>query len=311
MHLFLKSFSIINSMKYIKIKHRHLKIMLFCCVLFFFALILSASLSYKQSIKDKLSFSTSAVVSLSQKITHQPDSALKKQWKTTLANQDANVDIAVYNHKNKQTTIYNNSTDTTYYTASIVKVSILANLLRQHEEDNTALSSTEKALTQKMIKESDNDATTTLLNTYEGSYSAPDRLFSALNMSHSKMNVRAWGLSTTTADDQVKLLNTLAYGKNSTINSTNRNYILNLMANINPNQDWGIGSGVNADATIELKNGWLNYDNSWIINSVGHIETDDTNYTIAVLTNGNTNEQDGIDLIERMATVTAKHLASD
>lgn len=296
-------------MRHFKRKNSNLtKLIVFILI---FTLVISVFLFYKKSIKENLNSSTSAVVSLSQKITRQPDSALKKKWKTTLAKQNANVNIAVYNHKTKQTTIYNSDTGATYQTASIVKVSVLTNLLQQHEENNTALSTTEETLAQEMIEQSDNNATTTLLSTYEGSYSAPDALFNDLDMSQSKMNANAWGLSTTTAHDQVKLLNALAYGKNSTIDRTDRDYVLNLMANIDSDQDWGVSTGVDSNATVELKNGWLEYGSGWIVNSIGHVKTSDNNYTIAVLTNGNSTEQDGIDLIEKLATLTAQHLDSD
>nr|MWN21785.1 hypothetical protein [Leuconostoc lactis] len=66
-----------------------------------------------------------------------------------------------------------------------------------------------------VIVDSDNDATTTLLNTYQDGYTGPDDLFSALHMTQSKMNPDAWGMTTTTAQDQLKLLNALAYGQKS------------------------------------------------------------------------------------------------
>jgi len=135
-----------------------------------------------------------------------------KKWRVLLSKQEANVNIAVYNHETKQTTFYNSDNNGVYYSASIIKVSILTNLLKQHETNNTTLSETENSLAQPMIEESSNDAATTLLTTYEGGFSAPDSLFVDLTMSQSQMNTSVWGLTTTTASDQVKLLNSLAYG---------------------------------------------------------------------------------------------------
>lgn len=41
------------------------------------------------------------------------------------------------------------------------------------------------------------------------------------------------------------------------IDADDRSYILNLMANVDPSQNWGVGTGIDSDATVELKNGWL------------------------------------------------------
>ncbi|WP_186727236.1 serine hydrolase [Leuconostoc lactis] len=252
----------------------------------------------------------SPVVALSEKLKHQPDTALKQQWQTILHHQDSDVNIGVYNALTKQTTIYNSNTSATYPTASIVKVSVLANLLRMSQSDDASLSPAEKTLAESMIVDSDNDATTTLLNTYQDGYTGPDDLFNALHMTQSKMNPDAWGMTTTTAQDQLKLLNALAYGQKSPLNRSDRHYVLHLMANVNPDQDWGISKGIPDNATIQLKNGWLDSDDDdgWIVNSIGHIQTKDSNYTIAVLTTGNATEAAGIDLIERLSSATARQL---
>ncbi|KQB80919.1 hypothetical protein AN225_06835 [Leuconostoc lactis] len=251
------------------------------------------------------------VVSLSEQLTHQPDSELKQQWQDILTDQDANVNIAVYNHKTDQTTAFSNNTSATYYTASIIKVAVLANLLNNHEDNNTSLSANEQTLAQDMITLSDNEATTTLLNTYQGGYTAPNRLFNQLGMTHTKMSTAAWGLSTTTAADQIKLLNALAYGTKSPLDQADRNYVLQLMANVAPDQAWGMSSELADNAQVELKNGWLALDNGWVVNTIGHVKTKNSNYTIAVLTNGNATKDQGIDLIESLAAVTAKQLNAD
>lgn len=251
------------------------------------------------------------VVSLSEQLTHQPDSELKQQWQDILTDQDANVNIAVYNHKTNQTTAFSNNTSATYYTASIIKVAVLANLLNNHEDNNTSLSADEQTLAHDMITLSDNQATTTLLNTYQGGYTAPNRLFNQLGMTHTKMSTAAWGLSTTTATDQIKLLNALAYGTKSPLDQADRNYVLQLMANVAPDQAWGMSSELADNAQVELKNGWLELDTGWVVNTMGHVKTENSNYTIAVLTNGNATQDQGIDLIESLAAVTVKQLNAD
>lgn len=274
-------------------------------------IIVSGLLIYQMGGRSYLLTLTRPIVSWSEQVTHQPDSELKQQWQTLMADQDANVDIAVYNHKTGQTTTYSNHKSATYYTASIIKVAVLANLLNDHADNNTQLSANEQTLAHDMIAYSDNDATTTLLNTYQDGYTAPNRLFKQLGMTHTKMSSAAWGLSTTTAADQLKLLNALAYGTKSPLDQTDRNYVLQLMANVAPDQVWGISGGLADNAQVELKNGWLELDDGWVVNTIGHVKTKTSNYTMAVLTNGNDTQDQGIDLIESLSAVTAKQLKAD
>lgn len=276
-------------------------------------LALSILVVHQLTKKPTLDTFPAPVDSLSEKLRHQPDSALKQQWQSILNHQDSAVNIAVYNKNTKQTTTYSNNASATYPTASIVKVSVLANLLRMNQSDDTTLSPTEKALAESMIVDSDNDATTTLLDTYQDGYTGPDDLFSALHMTQSKMDPDAWGLTTTTALDQIKLLNAIVYGQKSPLDLSKRQYVLHLMANVSPDQSWGISKGISDNATIQLKNGWLDSDDDdgWIVNSIGHIQTKESNYTIAVLTNGNATEAAGIDLIEALSSATAQRLKAD
>lgn len=83
------------------------------------------------------------------------------------------------------------------------------------------------------------------------------------------------------------------------------------MANVAPDQVWGISGGLADNAQVELKNGWLELDDGWVVNTIGHVKTKTSNYTMAVLTNGNDTQDQGIDLIESLSAVTAKQLKAD
>ena len=118
-----------------------------------------------------------------------------------------------------------------------------------------------------------------------------------------------WGLTTTTAADQVQLLKKVAY-PNSLLTDASRNYELGLMTNVDPDQAWGVSSGVGAGATIAIKNGWLPLDSGgWQINSIGYIHGDGRDYLVAVLTDGQATEADGIDAIEGLSDLIWKALA--
>lgn len=233
-------------------------------------------------------------------------SDLEAKWATDTQSTNADATIAIYDKKTGVTATYITSGRSQFKTASVVKVAVLSNLIAQHTSDQTNMSINEKTLATAMIEDSDNDATTALLED-EGGYKAPDKLFNKLGMADSAMDESAWGYSLTTASDQVTLLRNIFYDS-SVLPDAGQSYIADLMSNVASSQKWGVSAGVGSDATVSLKNGWLEDSNGWIINSIGHVKSNNSDYVIAVLTSGNTSEQAGIALVEKLAKTTYAYL---
>ncbi|MBJ7630104.1 penicillin-binding protein [Weissella confusa] len=233
-------------------------------------------------------------------------SDLEAKWATDTQFTNADATIAIYDKKTGVTATYTTSGRSQFKTASVVKVAVLSNLIAQHTSDQTNMSINEKTLATAMIEDSDNDATTALLED-EGGYKAPDKLFNKLGMADSAMDESAWGYSLTTASDQVTLLRNIFYDS-SVLPDAGQSYIADLMSNVASSQNWGVSAGVGSDATVSLKNGWLEDSNGWIINSIGHVKSNNSDYVIAVLTSGNTSEQAGIALVEKLAKTTYAYL---
>ncbi|WP_242049956.1 serine hydrolase [Weissella confusa] len=233
-------------------------------------------------------------------------SDLEAKWATDTQFTNADATIAIYDKKTGVTATYTTSGRSQFKTASVVKVAVLSNLIAQHTSDQTNMSINEKTLATAMIEDSDNDATTALLED-EGGYKAPDKLFNKLGMADSAMDESAWGYSLTTASDQVTLLRNIFYDR-SVLPDAGQSYIADLMSNVASSQNWGVSAGVGSDATVSLKNGWLEDSNGWIINSIGHVKSNNSDYVIAVLTSGNTSEQAGIALVEKLAKTTYAYL---
>lgn len=235
-----------------------------------------------------------------EKMIKQKSTDLTERWQATLKNyQDTNVDIALYSKADGHTYKLTHQTqDNPFYTASIIKVSILAQVLHLEQTKQLTVSDEERTLMQSMIEQSDNEATTYLLTNKLEGYNGTAPLFKALKMRHSSPDLTAWGTSTTTATDQIKLLNEIFFS-NDFLNQENIAYIKNLMGNVESDQNWGI-SAVSEDS--QLKNGWLQYDEAgWIVNSIGHVVIAGKDYTIAVLTNNNTTQAEGQQLIEQLS----------
>lgn len=223
---------------------------------------------------------------------------LQQAWSNIINNSGRRVSIAVQSQQTGLVYSYTNVPGYRFDMASTVKVSVLSQLL--HITGGN-LDGTEQALASNMIRNSDNDSTSTLFDYYIGGTGGIGQLYSALGMNESSTN-DAWGLTATTAADQLKLLNEIYLNpRTNYLNDQSRNYIRSLMGSINPSQRWGISTG---SGNFYVKNGWLPYDGSWHVNSIGFIPGNGNSYTIAVYTDGNGTMQDGINLIQQLAIAT-------
>lgn len=227
----------------------------------------------------------------------QISTKLKKRWSTILADVDTPVSIAVYAKQYNTTITLNNQPSATHTTASIAKVGFLTQLLHQAQASDTTLTTTQADEATRAIENSDNDAATALYDDI-GASSGVTTLFTNLKMSGSAAGTNGWAATTTTATDQLTLLNQIFYSGDY-LSTKSKTYIKNLMANVESDQQWGVSAGAKA---FQLKNGWrLNPDNTWIVNSIGHLGTGDQSCTIAVLTDDNTSLKSGEQLVEKLA----------
>ncbi|MFF7974250.1 serine hydrolase [Streptomyces sp. NPDC007905] len=198
--------------------------------------------------------------------------------------------------------------DMPYDTASIIKVDILASMLLQAQDSRHALTAPERAQAEAMIEHSDNAAANALwrrIGLAPGLQAANKRL----GLTSTKGGPGAkWGLTRTTASDQIRLLGAVfgtgqAPKADSTpaLSDTSRTYIRTLMSRVAADQSWGVSAAAGSGSA--LKNGWLqrNTTGLWDVNSVGRITTGGHQYLVAVLSDGNTSMKDGVALVERAA----------
>jgi hypothetical protein len=222
------------------------------------------------------------------------------------ANSAEDMTAAVYDDATGRTSVYRPGT--AEVTASIMKVDILATLLAQSQADGQPLTSADQTLSQSMIELSDNDDAQSLWDG-EGGATAVQSFDTAAGLTQTTPDAAGyWGLSTTTAADQVQLMRTLAY-PGDILTPASQGFEIGLMEHVESDEGWGISSGPGADATVALKNGWLPLDaGGWQVNSVGYVNGDGRNYVIAVLTDGAT-EASGIAAIEGLSTLIWQELA--
>jgi hypothetical protein len=195
-----------------------------------------------------------------------------------------------------------------YDSASVVKATILAALLREAADAHRPLTAAEDALATKMITESDNRAASALWTSV--GRARLTRFLRRAGMAHTTLDPDGhWGLTQITAADQITLLRRLTE-PNALLTGKARAYELGLMHQVIPSQRWGTTAGTPAGITWHVKNGWLpRHGKDWRVHSVGAFTGHGEDYLIAVLTQGAPTMAYGVETIERVARAVHGDLA--
>ncbi|MEU9952162.1 serine hydrolase [Streptomyces sp. NPDC047939] len=215
----------------------------------------------------------------------------------------AAVSVAVLDGAGGTRAVYGGE-DATYDTASIVKVDILAALLLRAQDEGRVLTAGERAHAVAMIERSDNEAATALLAAVGGA-SALDAANERLGLTTTTA-AQAWGLTRTTAADQLTLLEAVfGTDPDTELSQASRTYLRGLMARVEADQQWGVSA---AGSTWALKNGWMprTATGLWNINSIGQVTADGRTYLVAVLSGGQPTKEAGVALVEAVAKAAVK-----
>ncbi|MDE7022692.1 MAG: hypothetical protein K2O72_00390, partial [Ligilactobacillus sp.] len=214
----------------------------------------------------------------------------------------SNIAVAIQSQKSGQIYSYSNSGDMRFWTASTVKVAVLAELLHNTGGNLTAH---QRNLAEIMIRDSNNDATTNLINNHLHEAGSPaNRLYRDLGMNATTIGP-GWGRTLTTPTDQLKLLYQIFMTDNSSyLNRRSQDYIRHLMHTVNVNQRWGISAG---STDFYLKNGWVPSGYPWYVNSIGFIPNNGHGYTIAIYSYNNPFTV-GINKVEQVARKVSQML---
>jgi len=217
-----------------------------------------------------------------------------------LGSRSGHASLAVYEPATGVTHSYDGSRR--YVTASIVKVAILGTLLRRAQDAGRSLTSSERALAARMIEVSDNAAASSLWRAVGGSAGVQSFLAKAGLTSTVAGPSGYWGLTTTTAPDQVRLMQVLAY-RNTVLSDSSRGYADSLMRSVVASQRWGVSGGLPSGATVALKNGWLPRSTGWVVNSIGHVRRGNRDYVIAALSATDPGMGYGITTLEHLSGI--------
>ncbi|KOX24339.1 beta-lactamase [Nocardiopsis sp. NRRL B-16309] len=186
------------------------------------------------------------------------------------------------------------------YTASVVKLSLVAMLLARAREEGRELTPGERAQAEEVIRYSDNDLTDALYqsNGFTDGFMAGTRAFGLRGTEPNPVGV--WGATRTTAADQLRLLRAL-YTDDSPLAEEDRAFVRGLMEEVAPEQAWGVSAAAGPEDTVGVKNGWTPRESNggrWNVNSVGFVAGPEREYLVAVLTDGNSDYVGGVGLVE-------------
>jgi hypothetical protein len=194
-----------------------------------------------------------------------------------------------------------------FYSASTVKATILAALLRKADEQRRSLTAKEKSEAWSMITVSDNNAATYLWDDVGMRWL--QHFLNLAHMTHTTLGTGGyWGLTLETAYDESLLLHLLV-NPNSVLTPGNRSYELHLMANVIASERWGTPAGVPSGFTVHVKNGWLPVSGyGWFINSLGAFTKTGQTYTVDILTDRNSTMSYGVTTVQDIAEVINRDL---
>ncbi|MCF2128946.1 class A beta-lactamase-related serine hydrolase [Strepomyces sp. STD 3.1] len=199
-----------------------------------------------------------------------------------------------------------------FETASIVKVGILAALLLRARDAGRALTVAERAHAVAMVERSDNDSASALWRAIGGAQGldAANERFGLTGTAGGEGTL--WGLTRTTAVDQVALLRQLFVAEGSELSTDARAYVTGLMGRITDGQRWGVSAAADGSAWA-LKNGWLRRSTTglWVVNSVGRVTSDGHDRLVAVVSRGSATLAEGIALVEAAARAAVSVLAGE
>lgn len=186
-------------------------------------------------------------------------------------------------------------------TASVFKVMVMAGTLLEAQQAGREPTDWEWDQLHPMITESANGPVRALWYSFGASpwYTEQGEVFDLTETTVRGDDGSAWGLTTTSAADQVDLLRQVLLGEWGPLDDASRRDALGLMDDVIESQTWGVTAGVPDDWEVAQKNGFAGIT----INSVGWVRRPgvDQGYVVAILGQGWPDHATGIAAAEHVS----------
>ena len=222
------------------------------------------------------------------------------------------VDLAVAASDGRTRRTFTHNPGTTIEAASIAKADLVAVLLLQHQDRGTSITSRQLGLARQAIRVSDHEAAWALFREVG--------LAAGLEAGNRRLGLRetqcfdySWGLTRTTAADQLRLIGQLdaAGTRASVLTAASADILLDLMGTVVPEQRWGVSAAARDGDRVCLKNGWLprsKLGGLWIVNSIGRVTGPTVDLRLAVLSQRWRSQGAGIAAVEEVSALVRRHL---
>ena len=192
------------------------------------------------------------------------------------------------------------------YCYSTIKVLILTTLLRQRQEEGTTLSARHRSLAERMITRSDNVATEALLA--EVGRDEVRQVGDLVGMEHTHMDDGWWGLWRTTPGDLNRMVGAVLSSE-AVLDGSRRAVARFLMADVIPEQRWGVFAPESSRVHVAAKNGWGPLPDGYRLNSAGWVSADDREYQLAIISNSPEGFRYGRRTISEVADICHRAMA--
>ena len=190
--------------------------------------------------------------------------------------------------------------DAAVRSGSVSKVLVLAAAMRKAREEKGGLSARQREQARLAITASDN-ASADALYAFAGSHAAIAELARDLGMAATAAAepVTHWGLTLTTPNDLVRLMERLTSGSPAT-HPDDDAAVLDLMTQVVDGQRWGAGTVRSGSVDVHVKNGWMAVGEPWVINSMGDVRGAGRHYAMALMQTRQPDQDSGISRASRI-----------
>lgn len=196
-------------------------------------------------------------------------------------------------------------------TASVFKIEVMTGVLLRAQDDKRDITSWEHARLLPMISRSADPPTNELFS-YLGGTNGFAALNRRLGLAQTQAAPSVWGLTHTSASDQVKLVRQMLVGGVGPLTAESRERAWRYMGNVDPSQQWGVSEGAPQAYRIGMKNGFApSQCCGWRINTAGFVSGPVGNgWVLVVLTDGWPSEAAGRRAMSMIARRLNDHFAA-
>jgi beta-lactamase class A len=240
-----------------------------------------------------------------------PDRQLASALAPVLLHHTGNLAVGVIDCTTGARATYNGGRQ--FAAASIIASDILAVLLLRGQQAGTVFSEGELQLAAQMIETSDASAATGLWQAAGGP--------GGVSAANADLGLRdttpgqglGWGLTSTTAGDQLRLLTDLT-SPHSPLTAASRSYELSLMRKAQAGQAWGVPVAATAGSFSAALNSSAALDGSladprlWVVSSIGVIRHAGQELLVAVLSDGQPTRSAGIAQVQAAAVAAVRQI---